>query len=135
MTADDWKYIIHFTVGEKWGDPEKMDPELIGCLDDLRAFCGNPIEIHCGWEERDTGYHPSGKAVDLHIEGISLFDAFMISQRFPVFTGIGVYPWWHNPGLHLDTRPKLKNQPRSVWGSTGPKKYVGITQQFLYQTF
>lgn len=130
MTPDQWKLVDHFDISEKWGIPAIMDPALIFELDRLRKYIDRKIEIHCGYEKRDSGFHPLGKAVDCHAEGLHPIEFYIAATRFK-FNGIGAYLWWNNPGLHLDTRPLKEDEPRAVWGSTGPKKYVAFDNAFL----
>lgn len=129
MNIDDWNDIVFFSPSEKWGDPLKMDFNLVKTLDHLRDFLGRPIVIHCGFEPRPTGYHPQGLAVDCHAEGLHVLDFFTAVTRFG-FHGIGVYPWWNNPGLHLDMRPIETGGSRSLWGSTADKSYVALSSEF-----
>jgi len=134
MTSANWDAIKYFSIDENWGDPYMMNSELMFALEALRGFVSKPIMIHCGYEERPkkTSQHNFGRAVDLHIFGLSLWDQFNVAQRFRSFRGIGVYPWWNNPGLHLDTRPLGKYEPIATWGSTAPNRYVKITKQFMF---
>lgn len=132
MTHDDWEKIKYFTPDEKWGDPKMMDQDLIFGLDRLREFIRLPIHIHCGYEKRvDGGWHPTGRAVDIHIEGLHPMEQFLAASRFSVFNGIGVYLWWTSPGLHLDTRPFTGIAYRAVWGSTAKKVYCPLNTDFL----
>ncbi|MCP4627320.1 MAG: hypothetical protein GY850_27975 [bacterium] len=135
MTPEQWQRVRYFNPGEKWGDPERVDPELIFTLDAYRDFVGKPVHIHCGYIEQATGYHSGGLAVDCHVVGLSVFDQFIAAQRFVAFRGIGLYPYWNNPGLHLDTRAKGRNKPRSLWGAVAPKEYVAVTKEFMYQCY
>ena len=134
MKAIDWADIRYFGPDDNFGDPGKMDSELIYALDTFRNYVGKPVIVHCGWEERTYGYHPKGMAVDCHVIDMALFDQYMTASRFMSFRGIGVYPWWRCPGLHLDSRPLQKYGRRALWGSTAPKQYVKLTKQFLYRT-
>lgn len=110
MTEEDWEHAIlgGFCKKEKWGDPFKMSKELIFKLIKLRSmlivkYPQIKIIIHCGYEYRDTGgYHPKGMAVDIHASGINLIDFYLIAEKSDLFGGIGIYPKWNNPGLHLD---------------------------------
>lgn len=132
MNAEEWKMIKHFTQAEKWGDPSRMDFQLIAGLDKLREYVKRRIVIHCGYEERETGgFHPQGRAVDLHIEGLHPMEMYIAATRFNCFRGIGVYLWWNRPGLHLDNRLLKTYERRAVWGSIEPKKYVAIDKTFL----
>jgi uncharacterized protein YcbK (DUF882 family) len=132
MTDREWQSIRYFKPTEKWGDPYKMDFQLVAGLDKLRQYVGRRIEIHCGYEERSTGgYHPMGRAVDLHIEGLHPMEQYIAATRFQCFKGIGVYLWWNNPGLHLDNRLIKAFETRAIWGSMEKKKYVKIDREFI----
>lgn len=132
MTPADWRQINYFTVNENWGDPLQMDRRLIFELDIFRAYIKRRIVIHCGYELRKPrigGQHQIGTAVDLHIEDMSLFDQFIAALRFG-FVGIGVYPLWKHPGLHLDMRINVPH--RQLWGCIGSRQYVPIDENFLF---
>lgn len=124
--TDVFQYLKHFKRDEAWGDPDRMDQYLLYTLEDLRGYINKPIHIHCGFEVRQGGWHPKGLAVDLHIGEMSLWSQFLSALRFP-FRGIGVYPIWNSPGLHLDMRPLSSGQPRALWACVESGKYVSIT--------
>jgi hypothetical protein len=131
MNPKQWQQIKYFTPAENWGDPARMDSALILELDRLRHFLGHPIIIHCGYEVRDgRGFHPQGLAVDCHCPFYEPLEFFFAAVRFN-FTGFGIYPWWNNPGLHLDKRPTGPAAYRALWGSTGPKRYVDFDGRFI----
>lgn len=133
MNKEQWRTIQYFNPNEAWGDPARMDYELLLLLDSLREYIGKPIYIHCGYETEghsENSYHYKGKAVDCHITGISLTDFYIAATRFH-FGGIGVYPIWNNPGLHLDTRPWGQGMPRSFWGAVRPKEYVALNENYF----
>lgn len=131
MTDRLWNDMRYFSKSEKWGDPDKMDSKLIYQIDYMRDYIDRPVHIHCGFEDRNAiGYHPKGLAADLHIEGLSVFDQFILASRFG-FTGIGLYPIWNNQGLHVDMRPIEIGQPRKVWGCNAPGNYVAVNKSFI----
>lgn len=131
MTPQQWATIRHFHPQEKWGDPARMHYELIQELQRLRLYVDRKIIIHCGYDDRSSGWHPKGRAVDLHIEGLHPMEQFIAAGRFRGFTGLGVYLWWNHPGLHLDNRPLPFHQPRAVWGSTSQGVYVPFDTDFF----
>ena len=131
MTPGQWAKIRHFTTHEKWGDPARMNLELIQALDRLRKYVGRKIIIHCGYDDRPTGWHPKGRAVDLHIDGLHPMEQAIAAARFREFTGMGVYLWWNNPGLHLDNRPLKFGEARALWGSTARQAYVAFDLAFF----
>lgn len=109
-----------------------MDVNLVFGLMEMRIYTGRAILIHFGCEKRPTGYHPSGMAVDLHIVGLHVADQFLVVSKFDVFNGIGVYPWWNSPGLHLDTRPVTSRlEPEARWGCKAKDIYDPLDWKFL----
>lgn len=120
----------HFSRQEKWGDPDAMKESILYELDKLRDYVGLPVVIRCGWENRTSGYHPFGTAVDMHIEGMPPIDQFIAASRFG-FRGIGVYPWWSSPGLHLDMGSRDGQKHKALWGSPEKGKYVKLNTGFI----
>ncbi len=107
INKDVWEHIQpYFNRGEKWGDPDRMDPLTLYTLYEARKKIGLPFHIHCGTQGRHVkgSFHYKGLAVDLHIGNgnIHVFDQFLMIERLNLFSGIGIYPDWNNPGLHLD---------------------------------
>lgn len=130
MTLEEWESLDYFTEFEKWGDPNKMRLSIVRALDDLRGYVGKKIIVHCGYENRNTGYHPMGVAVDIDVEDMHVIDQFIAASRFDAFNGIGVYLNWNTPGLHLDTRGnKLAREAR--WGCVGKGEYVPLDKEFF----
>jgi uncharacterized protein YcbK (DUF882 family) len=91
---------------EKWGDYWLVKVRLVYWLDEMRRHAGAPIHIHCAYEDRARGFHPKGMAVDIHINGMSVLDQFLLACTIP-FTGVGLYPYWNQRGLHVDIRPAV----------------------------
>lgn len=126
----DWKRIKGFQKSEPWGDPDKIKPELIEALVEFRKFIGRSVVIHCGTQGTHVAgsYHGLGMAVDLHVPGMALTDQFIAASRFPAFMGIGLYPRWNNPGLHLDIRP---TKIRALWWRDGSGIYQEVNEVSL----
>ncbi len=114
MTPALWERTSYFNWDEEWGDPYKMWVHLIYYLDALRHWIDNKFIINCGWEKRDSGWHPKGAATDGYSPTINYKDLAYKAMQFP-FTGIGLYPYWNNPGVHLDVRPLRMDSRRRVW--------------------
>lgn len=117
---------------------DRLSYGLVFTLDAFQSWLfakfgpGATVVIHCSFEERESGYHPKGMAVDFHIVGLSCVDAYLAAERFDAFNGIGVYPDWNNPGLHADNRPN--RGPDSRWGCkliNGRQVYVPLDAAFL----
>ena len=125
----DWNKVTHFTETENWGDWRKIDAFLIYALDALREMVGRPIIIHNAYAT--TGHSPNsqhyqGKAADIHIKGLSVLDQYIAAEKINLFNGIGVYPFWNTPGLHLDVRQKPAR-----WGRNAAGIYVNLDGKFL----
>lgn len=131
MNPNQWGRIRHFSPTEKWGDPARMNFDLVQALDRMRHRVDRKVIVHCGYDDRPTGWHPKGRAVDCHIVGLPPMVQFLAAIRHREFTGIGVYLWWHSPGLHLDNRPLRFGEARALWGSTAKGVYVPLDQAFM----
>lgn len=108
MTKKEWDTIKHFTPQEKWGDPDAMDYTLIWALDKLREKIGMPFIVHCGYETKGhapKSFHKLGQAVDFHVKGIGLYTVWEEMDKMWWLGGLGIYPYWNNPGFHLDLGP------------------------------
>ena len=127
MTPTFWGQIRNFDKKEWRDDYNQVNKELIALVDRLASFVkqkynGAPCIIHVAWEQ--TGHakdsqHYSGNAVDLDFRGVPLRWQLMSAERFE-FGGIGVYPFWKSPGLHLDIR---KGEIGARWWKTADGEY------------
>ncbi len=134
MTPGLWKEVEHFRPdgADNWGDPYKMEASIVFGLMGFRKYVGRPVHVHCGWEARTTGgWHPTGCGTDVHVEGLHVVDMYLAAERFDEFNGIGIYPNWNNPGLHLDTRPHDKTAIDSRWACLESGVYVPLAWNFL----
>ncbi len=127
---DDWATIDHFTP-EEFVHPDWLDRQLIFTADRLRDYVGARIFLHCDFEFRDTGWHPHGKALDVHIEGMHPYDQYEAACRFDEFNGVGFYLWWNDPGIHIDTRPAEKIDYDARWFSPEKGIYLPVTAENL----
>ncbi|SLM27824.1 hypothetical protein MTBBW1_1140014 [Desulfamplus magnetovallimortis] len=102
----------YFRKSEFVKDPDKLHPLLMPLMDELRSLGGVPIHIHVAWDSSGhskQSYHYKGMAVDFHFgklqdQVLTPVQQFASIRSIPEFTGIGFYPWWNNPGWHLDLR-------------------------------
>ena len=64
--------------------------------------------INSTWRKPGTGQHPLGRAIDFVFYTFDPGDVNVLTQYNFVKTyawgGIGIYPEWNAPGLHVDTR-------------------------------
>ncbi len=114
-----WDYLKYFKPDpNKWGDPSKMDGSLLLTMDALRAECSMPIVINCGYAtsgHAKHSYHYKGMACDWHFllvpktvddfkDQVKLVLEACELLQIDQFIGLGIYPYWHRPGFHLDVR-------------------------------
>jgi len=100
----------------------------------------NRIIITLGetWAERPknpASQHPKGRAQDAVIrdvvtrEPLDVLEQFLIACRY-FWSGIGFYPYWNSPGIHVDTRPLTLCQRRATWWRDEDGTYRSIDQYF-----
>lgn len=107
----DWTTIKHFAREEWRHDPDRISPDLVMLMDQMRDAAGVPIWIHVAWDGEghvaDSGHYTTSRelavAVDFHFEAWPLLQQWLFAERFP-WNGIGLYPHWQQPGLHVDLR-------------------------------
>jgi hypothetical protein len=71
--------------------------------------------------------HYIGQAIDGHFAKLNLYQSVMVGLKAG-FGGIGYYPWWNNPGVHLDIRAQIHP---STWASFEKGKYNYDFQTFI----
>lgn len=125
MTID-WTKIKHFKKSE-FNFPEELSEKLIENLDKFRDFVDKPIIVHSDYRPNDRGQHGLGLAVDIHIKNMHVIDQFLCAEKSGLFVGIGVYPNWNSPGLHLDIR---QGKP-ARWGCWTTNHYVPLDMPFI----
>jgi uncharacterized protein YcbK (DUF882 family) len=105
-------------------DISVMDERTLKLADDIRALLDVPCTInaggrqYCGWRPNDcpigakASYHKTGKAIDLHPQGMSAEDARTIIRKavseglLPDLGGVELGVNW----LHADIRPRIGNK-------------------------
>ena len=134
-----WDRITHYKREEWKYDPDKVDARLVQLVDEfteyVKAEYGKKAfgVIHVAWEadgHTADSQHYAGLAVDLHFAGVSLLDQFLAATRFP-FTGIGVYPYWNNPGLHLDCRVLTDTNMGARWWRDRDGQYKALDSKWF----
>ena len=130
MTYEMWQDIDNFIPGEF--KTIQMSQVLIFTLQGMRDYVGRKINIHSGYRPGSTGYHPLKMAADIDIEGLHVIDQYLIAERFDAFNGIGVYPNWDSPGIHVDVRlHKERKSFDARWGCFEPGEYVSLNYEFF----
>ena len=95
---------------EIFKDPFIISTDLMMMTDDMVTYAKGIYRnaicvVHDinGGGHSENSLHYQGKAIDLHMEGMTLGEQARIAMRY-FFGGMGLYPDWKHPGLHLDLR-------------------------------
>ena len=115
---------------------EVMDVDELYLLDAYRHLLGHPVMVWEAAADPEDGKHSDdsqhyeqedGKchAVDCSAPGVPLGRQYTVAERFG-FGGIGLYPHWKHPGLHLDNRIVGKYRPAARWVRNRAGVYVGL---------
>ena len=133
-----WSTIKHFKP-EEFNYPDEFINNggfvLLQKLDEFREFVGKPIIIHSDFRPGDKGQHGKARAVDIHVKGMHVIDQFLCAEKSGLFTGIGIYPNWNNPGLHLDIRILKEGEAYHRWGCWQTPIYVPLDMPFFKRIF
>ena len=83
--------------------------------------------INSDYRKGDTGFHGKGEAIDtvFYIAepgDVNLIEQLIFALRFN-FGGVGFYPYWNTPGLHIDTR--AWEVCRALWWYDGKNYHRG----------
>ena len=137
MTEQDISQLKNFSILEKdikgraiFGDAFIISSDLMMTIDDMVTFAKQEYpgaycmvhDINRG-EHSENSLHYQGKAIDLHMEGMTPGQTARIAMRY-FFGGIGIYPDWKHPGLHLD----IRNNPTTWVQRSG--QYIYIWPEF-----
>ena len=131
---------VEWFTEEEFTDVHKMWAPLLWELDKLRAYLGRGIgvsESNPIWfpetSHAKKSLHYIGRAVDVNCTSCPLWEFFLAASRFK-FTGIGVYPHWNTPGLHLEIREDV-SKPRKYWWRDANGSYRAISIYDLQEVF
>lgn len=130
--------------GSKVGCYHKMDTDLLFWLDGIRCRLNQPITINASYDIRGhakRSLHYQGRAIDFVVHNINYLDAFLEIVKF--FKGhdlnyrIGVYPFWHKAGFHLDNGYIDDGQHHRYWlrDRTGEYIYLHHPQEVINKVF
>ncbi len=132
---------INFFTETEFEDVHGMYAPLVWELDKLRMYVNRAIGIsesnpqpHPGSSHASNSRHYIGRAVDCNCSAMALWDFFLAASRFK-FTGIGVYPYWNTPGLHLEIRPEGEEKPRNYWWRNDLNEYQAISVYDIHEVF
>ena len=134
----DWNRIDYFDCYE-FDDPnypgsgDCIDKSLLLNLVALRRVTGwkvlthysvgGAVDIDGSWGHSGNSLHLSNsgcKAVDFHFETNTPINIQLYYVMITGFAGIGVCPYWNNPGFHVDTRLIRRT---SLWSSPAKRVY------------
>lgn len=120
---------LRYFVASEFDYPDLMDDTTLIQLDKMRETLPDMImTINSDYRPGSKGWHGRGKAVDCVIryratrQPVPIVRQFLIAVRF-LWGGIGFYPFWPGPGLHLDTRPMTRYSRRPLWWRDAIGKY------------
>lgn len=122
-------------------DVERLTKPFLSELSRFAAFVaerwGWRLIAHYGVEgEHKAKVHADGCALDCHAEDargqrVHWLAAYLEAERFH-FTGLGVYPYWRDAGLHLDVR-SLKDPHEARWSQAKDGTYLAMTHHFIQE--
>jgi len=125
-----WDDVRHFEAWEHFGDASKMNLSFMARLDFLREVADRAILINAGWAEsghsHSESFHYSGMAADLVIVQATLQEMFQLAVLCG-FRGIGIYPYWNKPGIHVDIRPW---EHIATWMRNREGEFVGLPNNY-----
>lgn len=125
-----------FTPAENWGDPSKICGFLLMAMLVIRRETGWPVIIHNAYEtagHSEDSQHYKAKATDWHFVTntpfkqqvkivIEILDRYQLSDS----VGLGLYPFWNNPGFHTDSRGR-----RARWSYNEEGKMVSFEEGMI----
>lgn len=126
-----WNEIEYFKKSE-FSCPDKMDMNHVRRIDILRANIGESIKVTSSYREGDKGQHGKGLATDLQCPKLDLY-AFYLQAEKHNFNGIGIYPHWNTPGIHVDSRPLVGGRG-ARWiciNLSGEQEYIAMDEENL----
>ncbi len=135
------KPMRYFKKSEFVKDPDRLHPQIMPLMDDLRHLAGVPIHVHVAWNDgghSKNSYHYKGMAVDFHFgkgnDGIrrTPLEQLACIRSISEFCGIGFYPWWNAPGWHVDIRPPATPGKPLYWISSREGKYQYDREALIY---
>ena len=118
---------VRFFKPSEFSAPHMLDRTALLMLDGMRYEEGKRRDIiitinadYATTGHADNSMHRFGKAFDIVIrngktkEPLPIEEQFLIALR-SYFSGIGYYPYWKSPGLHVDNRPMTIYGRRALW--------------------
>ncbi len=138
MTFKDWGALRHFHLYERdqrgrfaYPLPYILEFDLMHKLDEMRNSVGSPFVIHESTGGVHTAeWHGLGIAVDGHFVGLSAVEQYLYAEQFN-WPGLGFYPYWNDPGIHVDMRRVGLHEKGARWWGDTMGNYHSITPNLI----
>ena len=116
MNKTDKKHLKNhfpFVQLDQVNEVDKMNEDTLNMVNTMCQYAVKLYswkhQINSSYREGDTGQHGDGRAIDMvfykKIPGdIDIMRQFIFALRFN-WGGVGFYPYWNTPGIHVDMRP------------------------------
>lgn len=134
MTEATWQELKYFKPAEVT-DPLLMDQELMFMLDAMRHIIGRSFQIHASHATQGhspDSAHYQGRAIDGHFDGLSVIEQYILAEQWN-WPGLGFYPAWNNPGIHIDTRFVEPYRKGARWWRDKDGIYHSVTMEAIRQ--
>jgi hypothetical protein len=107
------------------GAYENMQDDFLLSLYKFRVAMDNPMIVHVGYATSGhsrNSFHYQGRAIDFHFKYNPVPTRKIIVTAIKCgLYGIGFYPYWNNPGCHLDNRSPGKF---NIWSRNKAGRYT-----------
>ena len=140
----DWGRLPDFRP-EEFTHPDDVDSYVLYTLQEMRTEANRRRKLRGkdgiiitinkpkgDYRPGDLKVHGKGLALDVVIRNcltkqpLPVLEQFMIAvQHF--WTGVGFYPFWNSPGIHVDMKPLTVWSRRRTWWRDGNDSYEAIT--------
>ena len=126
----DWRDYKNFSKHEfdcKHTGENKMRPEFVAILQQIRTTYGKPMAINSGYRDfthpleraklnrgKEVGAHTYGVAADISVSGEDAMALFVIAYGYGI-RRLGVYQKGQHRFIHLDIGDKELGFPPALW--------------------
>lgn len=124
---------------DEFDHPEMMDERVLVMLDamvteETKLKPGLEFIVHSDYRPGDPKEHGKGRAVDghfqVHGQVLPVLEQFLMAARYQ-WSGIGLYPHWNDPGIHVDLMPLTLTGRRRLWWRDDKGAYRRIEDYFI----
>lgn len=137
LTTKEWVNRWPYVRLDLFKNIDKMTVDTLDMFNDMVGWANqnNNWMHHVNSDHRqgNAGQHPLGRAIDCYFYekqpgDVNVADQFFWAMRFN-WGGIGFYPHWNTPGIHVDMRQNI--QYRSLWWRDSQDQYQGVQTYFF----